>query len=777
MNNTLGIHHHTSLDTMSALPRTAMENCPGNAKDEEEDLLRISFEKTGVFFSGPERILQTGDGNALPRTNLKAIACQAGFTASAAAMALAGILLATPAAAFEFGNDLFYGSLDTTISHGVTFRVQKADPDLADNFNSNDGNLNYDRGLVSNTSKFTTDLDLSFGNYGAFVRASGYIDFENRLGFRQRNSPVPGVTTGVGSDVEILDAYVTGSFESDGQYMDFRLGRHVLNWGESTFITNGINDINRFDVGKLRLPGSELREALLPVSMISASFSPNELLSFEGFYQLEWKKTEIDPVGSYFSTTDYVGEGARKAVVTQIPGVTDMGFGFGPLTPAINADLDNYKIQHPQLGTVRAPQPRQFEFDSEFATVIRAPDRTARKSGQWGIAARFLAEDFNETEFGFYFMNYHSRLPVVSGITGSLEGIQAGLAAAQAVSAPNSETIRAVTAAVTAEVTTAVTNEVKAAATAQVTEAAKAAIAASGQPIPPEQVQGMIARAVAEQVPAIVAARVPPIVAAEVPPRVRQGAEGIAQAMAVDRFAKTSRYFLEYPEDIKLFGLSFNTVLGASGWALQGEYSQRHDAPLQRAERVVIGEGLAPIGTALHLAANDPAQLQGYLASYRPRTVQGYVKRNVSQIQATATKVFGPMFGADGLVFLTEAAVMHVHDMPDEPLESQAGGTLPDEAADADMNSWGYRVAARLDYLNAIGAVNLYPYTQFAHDVGGNSPAPSGPFIEGRTALTIGIRADYLSRWQADLGYTRYDGDGNALSDRDFVYASVNYSF
>ena len=163
-----------------------------------------------------------------------------------------------------------------------------------------------------------------------------------------------------------------------------------------------------------------------------------------------------------------------------------------------------------------------------------------------------------------------------------------------------------------------------------------------------------------------------------------------------------------------------------------------------------------------------------------PRTIQGYVEREVSQVQATATRVFGPMAGADALVFVGEAALMHVHDMPDEPLESPAGGKLSarnESAADADATSWGYRVAARLDYTNAIGAAHLYPYAQFLHDVGGNSPAPSGPFVEGRTALTLGVRADYLSRWQADLAYTRYGGEGNDLSDRDFVSLSVKYSF
>ena len=63
------------------------------------------------------------------------------------------------------------------------------------------------------------------------------------------------------------------------------------------------------------------------------------------------------------------------------------------------------------------------------------------------------------------------------------------------------------------------------------------------------------------------------------------------------------------------------------------------------------------------------------------------------------------------------------------------------------------------------------------HGPDGNSPAPSGPFVEGRTATTLGLRADYLSRWQADLSYTRMGGEGNDLADRDFVSLSVKYSF
>ena len=652
----------------------------------------------------------------------------------ASATVLGALLQPLPTRAVEFGEDGYQGSLDTTISHGMTFRVEKRNNTLAADTNGNDGDLNYDRGVVSNVSKFTTDLDIRTDAFGAFVRTTGFIDFENQNGERDRTALSDAAQEQVGSDLELLDAYVTAAFDAGSTTFDVRLGRHVLNWGESTFIPNGINAINPFDVSKLRQPGSELREALLPVGLASVAVAPTDTLSVEGFYQFDWEETRIDPVGSYFSSTDYAGPGARKAVITAVVDRDD-GFGFGPLTALINADLAGYMVPNPQGGNpIPLPQPVQREFDEDFASVLRGPDRTPDASGQWGGALRYLAEDLNDTEFGFYFVNYHSRLPTLGVRTASLSSVQAGLAAAGAVSGQSSNTVTALT--------------------AQVTAAVQRAVQAGL--IPPSAVQGEIARQVGEQV------------------------GGIASALALDRYKKGGHYFLEYPEDIQLLGLSFNTVLGTSGWALQGEYSLRSNAPLQRAERKVIEDGLRPIIEALGLAAAAPERLPAYLANYQPTKVQGYVERDVSQIQATATKVFGPTLGADALVFVTEAALLQVHDMPDkvtQPLESPAGGVLATGEADADATSWGYRLAARLDYYNAIGSFNLFPYVQFLHDVSGNSPAPSGPFVEGRTALTLGVRADYLSRWQAELGYTRYAGDGDELSDRDFVSAAVKYSF
>ena len=122
-----------------------------------------------------------------------------------------------------------------------------------------------------------------------------------------------------------------------------------------------------------------------------------------------------------------------------------------------------------------------------------------------------------------------------------MDGVQAGLAAVSALGAPTSATVAAVTRGVIDRVTELV----------------------QAGAIPPAAAQTLIEEGVALQV------------------------EGIAAALALDRYAQTGHYFVEYPEDVQLLGLSFNTVLGASGWALQGDYALHLDAPLQIAERVL----------------------------------------------------------------------------------------------------------------------------------------------------------------------------------------------
>ena len=637
---------------------------------------------------------------------------------SAGALVLGWTLHASPTRAIELDHGPLVGSFDTTISHGVTFRVGKRDAELAAGANDNDGNLNYDRGLVSNVSRFTSDLDLDWGDFGAFARFTGFFDFENENGSRERTPLSSAAKDRVGKNIEVLDLYLTGAFEIDDEgTLDLRLGKHVLNWGESTFIQNGINSFSTFDVSKLRLPGSELREAAVPVWMVSASAAPTDALSVEGFYQIDWEKTEIDPVGSYFSTVDYVGAGANRAMIS-IPGLNlgDMGLSAGRNPFAIFTGVPGFEVVTAQ--------------DPKFLRAQRGADQNPKDSGQWGIALRYLVEELNNTEFGFHFVNYHSRLPTVGAHTGTAAGAGAGLMTAGTIQASGPTGVQTV-------VDRALD---RAGCTSASASAQCGAVAAAAQQGATEAVQGAV------------------------------------QAAGIDAYAKTGHYFIKYPKNIQLLGVSFNTEIGNSGWALQGEYSFHRDAPLQFAEEVVFDRALAPFVECLREGAMGPALGPACVgrnaaAGRYDADIAGFVRRDVSQVQATATKLLGPTLGADGMAFITEVALMRVHDMPDMDLESPAAGS------DADATSWGYRMAARLDYNNAVGAVNLFPYAQFRHDVGGDSPSPGGSFVSGLTALTLGLRADYLARWEAGIGYTRYAGSRNELRDRDFVSASVKYSF
>ncbi len=575
-------------------------------------------------------------------------------------------------------------SLDTTLSYGLMLRVEDQDKDLTSKVNDNDGNLNYEKGIVSNAAKFTSDFELNYREVGLFLRASGFYDHENEEGTRDYRPLTPAAKRLVGKDLDLLDAYVTGSFDLGESSVDLRLGKHVLNWGESTFIQNGINAINPFDVSKLRVPGAELREALVAVPLVSAVVELPNNLSIEAFYQIEWEKTQIDPLGTYFSTTDYVGPGATRAFLND---------------PNLNAALA-LNSAGPRLG--------QQYMGQDFLVVPRGADRNPNDGGQGGVALRYLAEGLNNTEFGFYFINYHSRLPTVRAHTGTAAGAGLGL---------------------------------------QAFGTKRAEFEASPFNLPQDQ------------------------------------AGFLALPYAIDAYAKTGNYFIEYPEDIQLYGVSFSTQLGTSGWALQGEYSFRPKVPLQIEEATLIAAGLAPFAGCLDPAVLALIQLTTQAcvtAGGTPGTagfdadIQGYTRRQVSQIQATATRVFGPTFGADSFVFLTEIAMLTIHDMPEKsvlPLESPAEGETSDET------SMGYRMAARLDYNNAIGGANLFPYVQFQHDFSGNAPQPIAPFLEGRTALTLGLRVDYLSRWEGNISYTAYGGSRSEIRDRDFVQATIKYSF
>ncbi len=568
------------------------------------------------------------------------------------------VFVGSPALAIEFSSGELKGNVDTTLSYGATWRLNDQNERLigvanggrAFSVNGDDGNLNYDQGIVSNTIKATIDAEISYRNIGGFIRGTAFRDFENENQERERSELSDDALDRVGSRAEILDAYVWNKFNIGNRPAEIRAGEQVLSWGESTFIQNSINTINPVDVSNLRVPGAELREALVPVGLVTASMSSSTNTNVEAFYQYRWEETVADPAGSYFSTNDFAVEGGNKVLLR---------FGSEPDDPEL------------------APQ------DTFFA-VPRASTDEPEDGGQYGVALHWFVPKLNDTEFGFYFINYHSRLPIVSARTGTLAG-------------------------------------------------------------------------------------------------------------TLNDYARTARYRTEYPEDIKLYGISFNTEFTRTGMALQGEVSHRRDVPLQVDDAEILFAAVGAIDP--RFATNN--QVGNFLGQFET-DIPGFIERNVTQVQMTATKIFGPMLGANQFALIGEAALTHVHDMPSKSelrleapgaylsgndalkaFHAAGAGLVEDEDNFADATSWGYQIRGRLTYNNAIGAVNLSPRLAWRHDVKGNTPGPGGNFLEGRNAVTLGVEATYQNSYSADISYTRFAGAGrhNLLNDRDFIAANIKYSF
>ncbi len=192
----------------------------------------------------------------------------------AATLALA---VAAPAPAFEysFADGEVTGYLDTTLSVGSLWRTQGRNPGLiaianggtSRDPNADDGNLNYDKGdLVSLALNATVDFLLKYRDFGVFARGS-YLYDKAKIDKAELG---PKAIDHTANYARLLDVYAFGKFDFAGRSLFVRAGDQVVNWGESTFIRNGISILNPVDVAKLRTPGVELKEVLSPTPMLWA---------------------------------------------------------------------------------------------------------------------------------------------------------------------------------------------------------------------------------------------------------------------------------------------------------------------------------------------------------------------------------------------------------------------------------------------------------------------------------------------------------------------------
>jgi uncharacterized protein DUF1302 len=697
---------------------------------------------------------------------------------------VAALALASPATyAWDFQNDdgTFSGSWDTTLTYGQAWRIESrdcrliaiADGGCGRSPNIDDGNLNYDTDMFSRALKALTELSVNYRGVGAFVRASALYD--DAAADTQRTPLSDKSEDLVKSYTRLLDAFVYAKFDLGKMGAELRVGRQAVSWGESTFIQNGINVINHFDVSALRVPGSELKEAFLPQEMVNFSLQMSDNFSAQAIYITDWNATVPEPAGSYYSNNDFAVTGGSR-VILGFGSFSDQGVDFTPLGSNI--------VPAAQLPNI-----------TNFQNVLRGPTRKPDDGGQYGLNLKYFAPGFNNgTEFGLFYLNYHSRLPLISGHTGPQSGLGNAWGALNAVGAAAQGLA------------------------AGLPPAAAIATAAQLGVLRASQQGGNLSLATATQYASVGAATQ------------IAGGDVTAQAsnIATHEYAVTANYFTEYPEDIKLIGLSFNTQLQWGGIALQGEVAYRQDVPLQYDDVELLFAALTPFEQGLATLRGTPLPTTcpegvpaastltqcGQLGAFGlDQDVVGWGRFDTYQVQFTATKTFSNIFGAAQMVLVTEAGLTHIQDMPDKltggpngrglrfngPATNVSGNfelrgrhcpTL--SAADclalnlvepqnrfADATSYGYRVAGRLDYPGLMGPWNILPRFSWQHDVKGTTPGPGGNFVEGRYGLTLGVEANLQAKWAVDMSWTKFGGAGrfNDINDRDYVAATLKFSF
>ncbi|MTI15387.1 DUF1302 domain-containing protein [Sansalvadorimonas verongulae] len=635
-----------------------------------------------------------------------------------AGFALASILAVAPVQAVEFdlmdGN--VSGSLDTTVSYGAMWRVQGQDKNN-DSMNGNDGNRNYDTGIVSQVYKITSDLELNYENYGLFARGTAFYDSElggstnygkkswhadqpSQAQNANPNNPANRFTKDArdisGKDAQLLDAYVYGSWDVMDRPVDVRLGKQVLSWGEGIFYRNGINTTNPLDAAKFRLPGSELKEALIPVETFGVSIGLTDNLSMDAFYQFNFRKTQIDPVGTYFAETDLFAEGGNTAY-TQSLGTAER--------PVIQGYAGSAAVQSGALRGLGITGEANTSFSSIGVTQVAriGKDINASDDGQFGVSFRYVAEELNDTEFGFYFVNYHNKEPLIyAKLDKDFTGVD----------------IATLTGALTPDYGSAAGTTAQGLATIELLDN----VEANRKYVEDIRVYGF----------------------------------SFSTTYGNTSFAGEVAYRPNLPIGIA----TTNDLLG--DMILQGGTVADGDTGLIAGETVALGGEV-----------NNYERVESYNISLSAIHNFGPVMSFDSLfgiVEVASEHLRGSNFTYNSIggerKFAGRGDCAYV--------DFNSGECNEDDQIS--KNAYGYSAVLAGSWNDVYAGVTLNPYLRWSQDVKGNSHR-TGNFLEGKNSMTIGMKAQYLDL-EGEIQYTEFTGPGTySQRDRDNISIGVKYSF
>jgi Protein of unknown function (DUF1302) len=277
---------------------------------------------------------------------------------------------------------------DNTLKYSAAFRLRDRSDTLTTTAtppgaNVDDGDRNFDSGVISNRLDLLSELDASYRNFGVRFSGAGWYDTVYNS-TNDNNSPNSANAASVpynhfsnatrdvmGRYIELLDAFFYGKGNIGGLPASFRLGKHTLLYGESLFFgANGIAGTQSpVDIVKaVAVPNSQFKEFIRPVPQASGQIALLPNLTVGGYYQFRWERNRLPPVGSYFSFVDILDKGGERLIAA---------------TPV-----------------------------GALTVLRRSADQEAKNSGQFGAQVKYRAESY-DGEWGLYFSQFHSKNPVV----------------------------------------------------------------------------------------------------------------------------------------------------------------------------------------------------------------------------------------------------------------------------------------------------------------------------------------------------------------------------
>jgi hypothetical protein len=830
--------------------------------------------------------------------------------------------------------DLAGGALQSAFINAINTPTS-----ISGSINTDDGRLNFDRGdLIGNTYKMTNDIQAKWENYTFFARLNSYYDavLDSDSSFN-RSKLVDGKADAA-RDIRLLDLYLTADYNIGDFPVTIRAGKQAINWGESTFLLNGVNGSMPIDVNAFRRPGAEVREGFIPIWAIDASIGLPYNLSLEAFYQLEQEEYQLDRPGTPFSTSDVIsmgsGVGGNENAVSFLTGAPGGNIMRNCTNPSevsaafsaawagnalrdcsavgVGGSLD-FSLYNPTLGTlggwpVGNSEALRLAY-GDTSVVARDRDRFASDSGQYGIAARWYSEELNNTEFGFYFTNTHSRLPMVSERT-SVDPTQVTFSSFLSAGSTSSNTTRGLPyqgCNVAAGPASAGADGIWGTADGGGVNPFGVVVGAEsdGFGSQPNAFFGVPIGLTAEQIAQMNQSSTDPdgifaaavtiadnfysdtgnfamvnapagspfaggVVGTDLTPLaflnpafagvtvannsvlaatiincalIANQAVVLPGAAGTDAFTDPGRgqgvlatdgaeiifgadpvnpslgLFLEYPEDIRMYGFSFNSTIGT--WGVQGDFTYRPNQPVQLdTDQITIAalnnactfqqllgpsafNVLIPGATGLANPDTLGANCGSLGAGVQSLDVRGFERTDIYTAQVGTTATFTNsnalvgISGADLGILVTEVGMMYAPDAPEATGSAtrwanvcSGGGTdlplggflslAPRPGCRPTSTSWGYVLLGQLQYNSVFGSgFALEPTVAFSHGVKGNSPAPLSNYREGAKSVSLQLNGSYLGNWRGGVSYTNFFGNekyaGN--TDQDFVSMNVSYSF